>query len=294
MNLQEQYLNLIDQQKWLDQVADPLQTAVRNAFQSTGKTGEEVMDFLHGTWLGHPLHSVLTDLPIGSYTAAEALDGLEVATGNEDFGVGADIAVLLGITGAITSAVTGVTDWQHTSGHHRRIGMAHALLNTTSLGFYLASLAFRKQRKREAGRALGVLGYLAMTAAAYLGGHLVYNSKIGVDHAPQMDLPEKFTPAMALSDLPEDQLHRIEVNCIPILLVRRGDRVFAIAETCSHLGGPLSEGQLMDDNTVICPWHASRFSIEDGSLVNGPSTYDQPCFETRIRDGQIEVRYAGS
>jgi nitrite reductase/ring-hydroxylating ferredoxin subunit len=123
---------------------------------------------------------------------------------------------------------------------------------------------------------------------AYLGGHLVYNERIGVNHAPE-ELPDKFVPVMKESELPENKMCKADADGIPIFVVRRGGRIFALAEKCSHLGGPLAEGEL-DGETVTCPWHGSKFSIEDGSVLVGPATYAQPCFEVRVRDGQIEVR----
>jgi nitrite reductase/ring-hydroxylating ferredoxin subunit len=75
----------------------------------------------------------------------------------------------------------------------------------------------------------------------------------------------------------------------PILLVRRGQRLFAMAETCSHFSGPLSEGKL-DGDSIVCPYHASRFALEDGRVLNGPAVHPQPCLEVRAREGQIEVR----
>ena len=61
---------------------------------------------------------------------------------------------------------------------------------------------------------------------------------------------------------------------------------------CAHLGGPLAEGTVRDDS-LECPWHGSRFALEDGRVLDGPATQPQPCFETRVRDGYVEVRRAG-
>jgi nitrite reductase/ring-hydroxylating ferredoxin subunit len=94
--------------------------------------------------------------------------------------------------------------------------------------------------------------------------------------------------------MPEPQLQeskptRAEHNGVPILLVRKGLRIFAMAETCSHFSGPLSEGKLIGD-TIVCPYHDSRFALEDGRVINGPAVHPQPCLEVRISGGQIEVR----
>jgi nitrite reductase/ring-hydroxylating ferredoxin subunit len=127
--------------------------------------------------------------------------------------------------------------------------------------------------------------------SAYLGGHLVFQHKIGVDHAKDDTGPEDFVPVLPVTELVEGRLRRAEVRGTPILLVRRGEQIFALAETCAHLGGPLSEGWLVED-TVVCPWHQSRYRLSDGHVVDGPSTYDQPCLQARVRNGQVEVRKA--
>jgi len=291
MKIEDAIIDTIDRQAWLDSSAKQLQKAIAALFQAGGIAGQRIADLLNGTWLGHPLHPVLTDVPTGAYTIGLALDVLEMATGEEGFGKSADATIAVGAMGAVGSALTGLADWQHTVGTPRKVGMTHILLNVTSLALYVASLATRKKRNRRAGIGLALLGYLTMTGAAYLGGHLVFNDKIGVDHAPEPEqLPDRFTAVMADTDLPEGKLQRAEVQNIPIVLMRRGQKIYALAETCSHLGGPLAEGELLDDNSVVCPWHGSRFCMEDGELMRGPSTYRQPYFETRVRNGQIEVR----
>jgi nitrite reductase/ring-hydroxylating ferredoxin subunit len=128
-----------------------------------------------------------------------------------------------------------------------------------------------------------------MTYSAHQGGKLVYKHRVGVDRTDGLALPEEFTRVLAASELADDQPTRVMHGCVPILLVRRGERLFAMAETCSHFNGPLSEGKLVDDS-IECPYHASRFALEDGSVVNGPAVHPQPRLEVRIREGQIEVR----
>jgi nitrite reductase/ring-hydroxylating ferredoxin subunit len=124
-------------------------------------------------------------------------------------------------------------------------------------------------------------------AGAYLGGHLVYNERIGVNHAPE-ELPDKYVPVIKESELNENQMHKAEADGIPVLVVKREGRIFVMAEKCSHLGGPLSEGEF-DGETVTCPWHYSKFAIEDGRILVGPATYTQPCFQVRVRNGQVEA-----
>ncbi len=279
----------ISRQDWLEPVEEALANAVHRAFDSAGPTGKKVADFLHGTWLGHPLHPVITDVPIGSWTAAVLLDAASAQTGSRALERAADAAIAIGAAAAVDAAITGITDWHQTDGKARRIGLIHAALNTTSLLLYTTSLIMRRRRRRETGRKLAYAAYAISGTAAYLGGHLVYSEQIGVDHTAGREYPSEFTPVLEESKLQENKLTRADAAGVPVLLYRKGSRITAIAETCAHLGGPLSEGKI-EDETVICPWHGSRYSLEDGRLINGPSVYPQPCFETRVQDGRIEVR----
>lgn len=283
-------VEVVKKQNWLEPIADRLQPTVAATLAADGPIGPEVANILHGTWLGHPLHVVLTDVPLGSWTAAAVLDVLEETTGNRTIGRGADAAIAVGLAGAVASAITGLADWSKIGGGQpRRIGLAHGLLNVTATTCYVTSLFFRCAHSRRAGRRFALLGLIVSSVAAYLGGHLVYKEKIGVDHTADYTPPENFIAVLAEGELHENQLRRVNANGMPVLLVRRSQRIYAIAETCAHLGGPLSEGKL-EGTTVRCPWHGSRFSLEDGSVIEGPSAHAQPVLEVRVRDGQIEVR----
>jgi nitrite reductase/ring-hydroxylating ferredoxin subunit/uncharacterized membrane protein len=284
-------IQLIDRQHWLETLANRLQSSLNDTVAAAGPAGQQVANALHGVWLGHPLHPVLTDIPIGSWTAAAVLDALEEVSGNRAFGRGADAAIGLGIIGALGSAVSGLTDWRHTDGRARRIGLTHGLLNTGALALYTTSFVLRRLRSRRAGRRVAMLGFLVANAAAYLGGHLVFGEQVGVDHTAVHLPPQEFVAVLPDSELPANQLRRVIANGMPVLLLRRGPQIYAIAETCSHLGGPLAEGKL-EDRSVICPWHGSRFALDNGQVLDGPATFPQPCFETRVRDGEIEVRAA--
>lgn len=285
----ETLAQVIDKQDALDTASDALQPAVTGLFRSGGETGQSVKNFLHGTWLGHPLHPVLTDIPVGAWTTAMALDAMEAMSGREEFGSAADAAIAVGLVGALGAAATGITDWSETEGRGRKVGLVHGLLNVGAATLYTSSLIARRSGSRRVGLGLSMLGYLVSGASAYLGGHLVFGEKIGVDHTAGQQFPDEYMPVMNESELLESQPARVMFRDVPILLVRRAGQIYALAETCSHLGGPLSEGELIG-NTLRCPWHCSRFALEDGRVIDGPATHPQPCMETRVRDGQIEVR----
>jgi nitrite reductase/ring-hydroxylating ferredoxin subunit len=200
----------------------------------------------------------------------------------------ANAAIGVGLAGAVGAAVTGITDWQHTVAEGRRVGLLHGLLNLSATGLYAVSLAIRLRGGRTAGRTIGGLGFMVALGAAYLGGHLVYRKRIGVDHAPRPDWGD-FVTALPEAGLRESVPQRVDVRGVPVVLIRRAGRIYAMADSCAHLGGPLSEGQI-DDVAIRCPWHGSRFALDDGTVLEGPSTFPQPCFDVRIVAGQIEVR----
>lgn len=288
--VEKQFQNVIDDQEWLDDVSEPIEKGTNQFFEKTGKFGSWLQNLLNGVWLGHPLHPVITDVPVGAFTAAVVLDALEMATGEKAYGKGADASLGLGLIGAAGAAISGLSDWQFTYGEARRFGMMHAILNVSSLAFYIPSFIARKQKHRAMGQYLSFAGYALSVIAAYIGGDLVYRQKIGVNHAPQEPITKDWRDVMQERELQEGQLHMTTVDGVKVLIVRKGEKVFAIAETCAHQGGPLSEGKLMPDNSVICPWHGSRYDLESGKVLHGPSAFPQPCYETRIYEGQIQVR----
>jgi nitrite reductase/ring-hydroxylating ferredoxin subunit/uncharacterized membrane protein len=288
----ESLINAISRQPGLEELADVLQKAVRAAFP--GDAGRELKNALHGTWLGHPLHPAITDIPLGAWTVALVLDAMESLSGRREFRESADAAVALGLLGAVGSAITGLTDWSETDDRGKRVGAVHGLLNVAAASMYATSYAMRKRKSsRQSAVALSMLGYATGMIAAYLGGHLVFGEQIGVDHTATADnkKPEEFTPVLAESALAESTPTRVVADGVAVLLVKRNGQIYAITETCPHLGGPLSEGKLVGD-AIQCPWHMSELRLSDGHVVNGPTTFPARCFDVRVRDGQIEVRAA--
>ena len=282
-------VNAVGRQKGLDNLAESLQKAIARTYAAGGKFGRHAQNALNGVWLGHPLHPALTDLPIGFWTAALAFDLLDTLGGQDRLRPAADTALGAGICTSIGTAATGFADWQFTSDESRRVGLTHALLNTSALALNAVSFILRRRGCRTAGRGLSLAGYAIASSAAYLGGHLVYEDQIGVDHTAGQTAPPDFTPVLAETNLLENKPRRVDTPGMPVVLLRHRGQIYALADTCAHLGGPLSEGTLQDDS-IICPWHGSRFTLAEGRTLDGPSAFPQPALETRIRAGQIEVR----
>jgi nitrite reductase/ring-hydroxylating ferredoxin subunit len=175
----------------------------------------------------------------------------------------------------------------------RRVGLVHGLLNTGAALLYTASLLCRRGGDRAAGRGYAALGYAVAAASAYLGGELVFQQRIGVDHAADVQPPQDWTPIYATTELPSDTPRGVAVNGMQVVLVRKDTEIYALNGVCSHLGGPLAEGHI-EGAGIVCPWHGSRFALADGSVMNGPATFPEVCLQTRVRNGQIEVRAPGA
>jgi len=280
----------------VDELAGQLQQAVTSAFEQAGENGTAIKDALHGTWLGHALHPALVAIPIGSWTTATVLDMVGARKG-------ADTAIGFGILAALPTAASGLVDWSYTEGKPRRLGFAHAALNGTALACYSASWLARRSGYRGLGIALSTLGFSLVSSAGYLGGELSYTLGQGINRnawSPEVEQlapsPSEFVPIMQADEVREGVLTAAEVSLgeakVALVLMRKGQEILAMNATCSHLGGPLAEGKLVDEWCAECPWHQSRFDFRDGSVRQGPAAYPQPRFEARIVNGRVEVRPA--
>jgi nitrite reductase/ring-hydroxylating ferredoxin subunit len=273
-------------QRWADPLAERLQPLVRRAVSPPA-----VRNFLDGVWLGAPLHPALTDVPVGAWTTALLLDSGSVVSGDKSLGAAADRALAVGTIAAVPAAVTGLNDMRDLIGQSRRIAMVHALVNVLGLSLSTASLAYRRKGRRGLARGLSGLGYLTSSTAAHLGGKLSFALGIRVNRTVGQTVPESFVPVLDAAELQGDELRQVEIDGVPVLLARsQSGGVCALASTCTHLGGPLAEGSREGD-TVICPWHGSRFDLRTGAVVGGPAVFVQPSLEARVRDDRIEVGF---
>jgi nitrite reductase/ring-hydroxylating ferredoxin subunit/uncharacterized membrane protein len=281
---------VVDALPFLDEISDAVQPEVQKAVDAGGTTVRNVLD---GVWLEAPLHPVLTDVPIGSWTAALVFDGLDLATGKRSVRHAADASLVFGTLGALGAAVTGLSDWRYLSGGSRRMGIAHALLNSIGLVMSIVSLVQRATGRRNAGRLVFLTGYSISGMAAHLGGELSYHYGLRVDRNVFEEVgPDEFVAVLEEAELPADGMRKVEVEEVGVLLSRSsGGEVCAIAATCNHFSGPLEQGE-RDGDTVVCPLHSSRFDLCSGEVIDGPAIFPQSRYETRLREGMIEVKAA--
>ncbi|MCC3278514.1 MULTISPECIES: Rieske 2Fe-2S domain-containing protein [unclassified Arthrobacter] len=276
---------------WLDPAASWVARSVRTVLP----TG--VKDVLHGVPLGHPLHPLMIVVPLGAWVSAAVLD---VLPGNER---AARTLIGVGVLSAAPTALAGAADFAELDTEQQRTGVVHQLSNILALGLYSGSWLARFRGSQGLGRALGFAGLTSTMIGGFLGGHLSYRQGAGVNRND--DLPEEVSPGWhslgPVDSFASGTPQRARLGEVDLMVLKRTDgaadgSISVLADTCSHLGGPLHEGELRQEKgqlCIICPWHGSTFAVQSGEVVHGPATAPQPCFATRVRDGLLEVNLNG-
>jgi nitrite reductase/ring-hydroxylating ferredoxin subunit/uncharacterized membrane protein len=271
-----------------DKYAKRVSKGIHGAVLRGGEPTRTLADLLHGTWLGHPLHSALTDLVIGAWALGSLMDLLSIG-GSRRARKTADELIMLGVAAAIPTAVSGLADYSAMTSGAIRTGATHGLINTVALGLYTLSLMSRKAHQRGLGMFLSNAALGLVLVSAWLGGELVYRYRVSVNKAERPKKQTAWQSALDSSSLIEGQARRVEVDKQPVLIYRRDGEIYAIGAVCAHEGGPLDEGKI-EGTHVECPWHHSVYDLCTGRVVHGPATYPVPVYETRVREGKVEIR----
>ena len=279
----------LDAASGIGKVGTQISLGIHHAVLAGGEPTRKIADVLHGTWLGHPLHPVLTDFTIGAWTMGAAFDAIGAITDSDSIRRTADRLTTAGTICAIPTAITGLTDFSTFPEGTENTATLHGIANTIGFGLYTMSVIERRRGNRRRGVLYSSVAFGLAFVSAWLGGHLVYKEKVGVDHSEAFDEPKDWRAVLDADDLPEREPKRVDLDGKGVLLYRDRGSVHAIGSVCSHAGGPLEDGTF-NGACVQCPWHDSVFDLRDGSIVHGPATQPQQHFETRIRGGQIEIR----
>lgn len=236
-----------------------------------------IQSFLNGSWLGHPVHAVVTDAAVGALTVSIVADLIGQP-------LVADVSMLLGVLAMLASAVTGAADFAEVDGNARYRATVHLTIMVVTLVLYGVSLVIRNGQPadRLVPIVLGIVAYLLLSLGAAIGGDLVYLVGTHVNRHAWRAAGSKWVvlDLGGLADIPEGGPTKLKAGVNELAVVRNGDRILAVHAQCAHAGGPLAEGTLVGD-AIECPWHGSRFRLADGHLVRGPAMYDQPAYEVR-------------
>jgi nitrite reductase/ring-hydroxylating ferredoxin subunit/uncharacterized membrane protein len=271
-----------------DNLIEPARTAVRGALKSRA-----VADFLHGTWLGHPLHPVLVQVPLGSWISAGLLDLVPPLR------PAATVLIGSGVAGAVPASLAGAADWSEQEVGVRRLGALHAAANTAALGLYVGSLVARGQGRGTLGRVLSYAGLGVAGGSAAIGGHMSYAQSAGVSHAATAarTLTTGWIDLGPLDDLPEGRpALRTGTGrsvAVPLAAVRRAARVDVFIGACAHLSGPLDQGTVQEvrgTQCLVCPLHGSAYDLDSGGPRRGPAANAQEKLEVRVEAGRVMAR----
>jgi nitrite reductase/ring-hydroxylating ferredoxin subunit/uncharacterized membrane protein len=273
-------------------VSNAIAGAMDAIYRGLGTPGRYLQDFLNGVWLGHSLHAVLVDVVVGGATAALLLDLLRVVFGVEGMEIAATWVTGLVVLAALGAFVSGLTDFKDTAtGDERNLAGMHGLINIVGTVFLAVSLVARLSDGHDLGFWMLLVGYAILSVGAFIGGHVVFKFGVMINHNdfPRAKRAKEFTAVLPAADLPEGTPTKAMLGTTALVLVRRGDVVNALRETCAHAGGPLSQGEVRGD-VIVCPWHYSNFRLTDGAVRHGPATHRQPAYRARINEGQVEVQ----
>jgi nitrite reductase/ring-hydroxylating ferredoxin subunit len=274
-----------------DKVIEPVRRAVRAALRPQG-----LKDLLHGTWLGHTLHPVLVQVPVGSWLSAGVLDAVPPLR------PAATVLIGTGVAAAVPAALTGAADWSEQDVGVRRLGALHAVANSTALGLYVGSLVARGRGRGTLGRVLSYAGLGIATGSAAIGGHMSYAQSSGASHsaAAARALTSDWIDLGPLDDLPEGRsalrTGKGSSVAVPLAVVRRGTKVDVFVGACAHLSGPLYEGAVevvRGRECLVCPWHGSAFDLDSGDPRRGPAANPQEKLEVRMEAGRVMARLPG-
>ncbi|MGY2003284.1 Rieske 2Fe-2S domain-containing protein [Blastococcus sp. SYSU DS1024] len=280
---------------FLDRIADvsAFDKAIEPARRAVLGMPSAVKDVLHGTWLGHPLHPVLVQVPVGSWVSAGLLDAVPPLR------PAATVLIGTGVAAAVPAALSGAADWSEQGAGVRRLGALHAVMNTAALGLYAGSLVARSQGRGVLGRALAYAGLGLAGSSAAIGGHMSYAQSSGASHAATAvrALTTDWVDLGPLDDLPEGRpalrTGKGGSMSVPLAVVRRGARVDVFVGACSHLSGPLDEGAVetvRGSECLVCPWHGSAFDLDSGEPRRGPAANPQEKLEVRMDAGRVMAR----
>jgi nitrite reductase/ring-hydroxylating ferredoxin subunit len=285
--------DFLRRQNWMDGVADVVQGLVTGIYRALGGPGQFIKSTLHGTRvLGHPLHPAVTDIPLGAWAVGVIADWVSHITPAIPPRAG-DLALLVGILASLLAAASGYTDFRDTYGQERRYGLTHALVMSTTIVVMLVSLGVRiwGGEGSLAAAVIATVGLALGFGGAYFGGHLTFALGTMVNHLAFASGPENYVRVGAPKDFADGGMKLVDAAGMPALMVRLDGQLRAIADVCSHAGGPLHEGTLQN-GVVTCPWHSSRFCVANGRALSGPATFDQPVFDVRESDTAVEVKLA--
>jgi nitrite reductase/ring-hydroxylating ferredoxin subunit/uncharacterized membrane protein len=249
-----------------------------------------------------PLHPALVVFPIALWITSFLFALLAIGLNSSALRAAGFYCVIAGCVGAVLAAIPGAWDWftivpSRSSAKSR--GLLHGSLNVLALILYIwvaARLGDAGTKPDRVTLSLMGIGVVILVVSGWLGGTLVFRNQIGVDRyyagagklkTRSLDTWER--PVCHQSELGDGQMLLAIIGDERVVIGRCSQGLFAFSDHCTHRGGPLSDGALV--NCVVqCPWHGSQFDIVTGRVVSGPSAGKIQTYQVEIRAGEVFVQ----
>ncbi|HET9181031.1 MAG TPA: DUF2231 domain-containing protein [Candidatus Angelobacter sp.] len=250
----------------------------------------------------HPIHPMLVAFPIALWVMAFIFNLIGVSQGNQMLWAAGFYCVIAGCVGAALAALPGAIDWATVvppKSSAKQRGLIHGCINVAALLLFI-TVAYRQGSAAAQPDGLNLvlmaIGIIMIGISGWLGGTLVYRNQIGIDHRyagagklKQRTLSGWDRPVCNQSELADGQLLLAQVGNERVVVGRCSEGLFAFSDHCTHRGGPLSDGALVDC-TVQCPWHGSQFDIRTGRVVAGPAEEKIELRDVDIHNGEVYIR----
>lgn len=248
----------------------------------------------------HPVHPMLVAFPIALWVMAFIFDMLGVVRDSIGLWSAGFDCVIAGCITAVLAALPGAIDWltivpPRSSAKSR--GLLHGSLNVLALILFSYAAARQGPSSKPDEIVLFVMavGVVVLGISGWLGGTLVYRNQIGVDHRyagagtfKMRSLQSWSRPVCNQSELGDGQMLLASVDGERVVVGRCSDGFFAFSDHCTHKGGPLSDGALVDC-IVQCPWHGSQFDVKTGRVVSGPAEEKIDTYKIEVRNAEVYI-----
>lgn len=250
----------------------------------------------------HPIHPMLVAFPVGLFVTSFIFDIIGSYGNHPSLSTAAWYCVIAGLCFSVLAAIPGVIDLFSvvpSDSSARTRGYKHAVLNLLAIAVFIAVAVYRRAPDVQADNVslvLSGIGVILLGFSGWLGGTLVYRNQIGVDHRyansgkwKTVEVARWDDPVCSESDLKDGQLMLAHIAGTRVAIGRCSEGLVAFSDRCTHKGGPLSDGALIDC-TVQCPWHGSQFNVQTGKVVNGPAEDRIETYSVEIEKKQVYVR----
>lgn len=257
----------------------------------------------HAAVASHPIHAMLIPFPFAFLAGAVVFDAIALAGGLPTFWTVGHYMAAAGIVMALVAAVPGLIDYLETvppRSSAKKRATVHMTVNLTAVAlFAFAWLNRSMARPSWPLLAVEAIAGAALSTGAWLGGTLVYRNQIGIDHRyahagrwreESVTVRQGQLVTVAhLEELKVGQMKLVHLNDRRIVLARTGAGYAAFEDRCTHKGGSLADGCLVD-TVVQCPWHGSQFEVASGAVHAGPAKQGIGTYAVRVEGNDIKLQ----